>query len=147
MERIMGGSSGGSSFTLDIEQLKTAANQRIREAFSINRKILFVSSIDDSERLRGEIARSQALQNIEWQQVDSVDQLSVETIESASLVVVYVYSSASSSVVDEVVMRATSARKSCVFVRAAEDAPVPQYVMQYRIRAVSWRDLMDLISS
>jgi hypothetical protein len=145
MERMMGGSSGGSSFTLDIEQLKSAANERIREAFSMNRKLLFVCAAEDSARLLGEITRSEALKAIDWQHVDQYDELSGEAIASASLVVAYVHSALEQLILNEAIIRATAASKSCVFVRATEDAPIPQYVVQYRIRTLSWHELLDLI--
>lgn len=141
----MGGSSGGGGFTLDIEQLKSAANERIREAFSMNRKILFVCPAEDSERLVDTIDRSDALKSIDWEYVDQIDDLSEEMIASASLVVIYVYSGSEHLTLNEAIIRATAARKSCVFVRAAEDAPVPQYVAQYRIRTLSWQELLNLV--
>lgn len=143
----MGGSSGGSISTLDLTKITTAANERIQQAFARERKILFVCGESDRDQLLDIISKTGALKGIEFDVVVSATELTAEKINDFSIVVGYVHVSTDHAAINSAVQIATEQKKTCLFVRSNDQSPMPQYVLQYRIRSLSWQELVELLRS
>lgn len=145
MEVKLGGSSGGNVSTLDLSKITSVANERIREAFSVRRKILLVCGSDDEEYLLETIRRSRDFENLDYEVASSQSDLSSERVAGFSLVVTFVHQSGKHDAINLAVQLGTAQRKTVLFVRVSDNSQIPQYVLQYRIRAVTWNELMDLL--
>ena len=143
----MGGSSGGGISTLDLAQITKAANERIQQAFARERKILFVCDAKEQKRLLEKISKTDALKSIDFDCVVNKEDIDAEKVKEFSLVVNYVERSHDHEAINQAIQIATSQRMNCIFVRGEDQSPVPQYVLQYRIRSLSWQNLVDLLRS
>jgi len=141
----MGGSSGGSISTLDLTKITTAANERIQQAFARERKILFVCGASDRDLLLDRISKTDALKGIEFDVVVDTTELTAEKVADFAVVVSYVHASTDHAAINSAVQIATGQRKMCLFVRSNDQSPMPQYVLQYRIRSLSWQELVELL--
>ncbi|WP_430251475.1 hypothetical protein [Neorhizobium sp. DAR64860/K0K1] len=143
----MGGSSGGSISTLDLTKITSAANERIQQAFSRERKLLFVCGSSDTETLGDLISKTAALRGIEFEVLcDPSDAIDAK-ISDFNIVVSFVHSSTDHALINSVVQIAVAQKKTCLFVRHGDMSSVPQYVLQYRIRTFSWHDFIEFVRS
>lgn len=140
---------GGGNFTgtIDVDKIIASANERIRNAFAEGDYVLFAAAFDDQEEIRERIGSSTRLKNLSYQIAHDQNDIDIDQINGAAVIVIYAGSNKSEAWLVEFVRRSLSARKS-IIATTAKDAPaiIPQYVSQYRMRLVSWEELAGLLS-
>lgn len=141
----MGGSSGGGISTLDLTKITSAANERIQQAFSRERKILIVCGADDLDYLSGVISRTVLPQGVQFEILSEVADANVTRISEFNIVVGFVHLSVDHAAINTAIQVATAQKKTCLFVRSGDQSPMPQYVLQYRIRCLTWQELMEMV--
>jgi hypothetical protein len=145
MEDEMGGSSGGGISTIDLTKIASAANDRLKEAFSKERKVLFVCGLDERDHFDGVIIRTEALRGIQYEVLSDPAEATEAKIDDFNVIVGLVHNSTNHAAINTAIQLAVGQRKNCLFVRSSDQSPMPQYVLQFRIRCLSWAEFVDLI--
>ena len=143
----MGGSSGGYISSADMEKLAAAAKQRISDAFAQTRRIAFVCGADDAAYFAALIANTPIVAALDTQLITDHNDASAANLANFSLVVACVNVSNDHAAINAAIQAATGIRKTVLFVRTNEASPIPQYVLQYRIRTMYWQDLVDILGA
>jgi hypothetical protein len=141
----MGGSSGGGFTSLDLTKITQAANDRIQQAFSETKKLLFVCGSDDLKHLSELISKTDTLKKVEYSTETESNNISEASVSEFSIVVGFVNRSINHEAINKAMQLGSKLKKSCLFTRSTETSPVPQYVLQLRIRTISWHDLIELL--
>ncbi|TPN75449.1 hypothetical protein FJ987_29750 [Mesorhizobium sp. CU2] len=137
-----GGGGGGYSPPINLDKLTEKANQRIQGAFQGKQLVVFVCHRVDAGDLRRRIDAS-VFREREYVIVTD-PALIDEECAKAGLVVCFVSKSEEHSLVDNAIKIASELKKQTIFVHASEQYSMPNYVLQFRVRNVSWAQFLEI---
>jgi hypothetical protein len=67
-------------------------------------------------------------------------------VGKSSLVICYANYSEDHSLINSAIRAAVSNKKQTLFVKGADSTSVPNYVSQFRIRALTWTSLLEILA-
>lgn len=142
----MGGSSGGGFSPIDIESIREAANKRLQSAFDASRPTLFVCQAEDSDELVRRINQTAAFSDRNWVVITEGERARLrKELEVSGLVIAYAGASKTNSLINEAITIGSELRKQMLFVKGQETTAVPNYVLQFRVRVLSWSQLIEIL--
>lgn len=137
-----GGGGGGYSPPINLDKLTEKANQRIQGAFQGRQLTVFVCNRVDERDLQQRIASS-VFREREYI-LATQPELVQEECPRAGLVVCFVYRSEQHDLIDEAIRLASELKKQVIFVHALDQYSMPNYVLQFRVRNVSWAQFLEI---
>ncbi|WP_224549844.1 hypothetical protein [Mesorhizobium sp. CA16] len=137
-----GGGGGGYSPPINLDKLTEKANQRIQGAFQGRQLVVFVCDHIDERELQQRIASSifREREYIVATQPDLVR----DECPRAGLIVCFVSKSEEHGLIDEAIRVASEMKKQIIFVHASDQYSMPNYVLQFRVRNVSWAQFLEI---
>lgn len=140
-----GGGGGGFSGTINVEEVRAAANRRIKDAMGDEEAVLFVAP----DRLHGEIndriGRTENLSNLRYDVCSLREAAIREKLSNNSLIVMYIGDDYENAEMGTAANLLTEAQKTLISTQKQGGSFIPTFVQVYRIRILSWSELVDII--
>jgi hypothetical protein len=140
-----GGGGGGFSGTINVEEVRAAANRRIKSALGGNKPVAFLAP----EKLHAEIVdrvlKTSSLKSLQYEISDLEDANVASAVENSSLIVFYISDPEENSSMSSAADIVMTAKSTMIATQSKYGDFVPTFVQVYRTRIIGWEELSKIL--